>query len=80
LGKLLIKFGDEDPINVEAGGEKVPLTGTLGCGLIDCTFRWDHGNFAYLRLKDYVSPEVAWIVRNHSLEPTPPTLRGRGRR
>ena len=25
LGKLLIKFGDEDPINVEAGGKKVPL-------------------------------------------------------
>ena len=68
LGKLLIKFGDEDPINVEAGGEKVPLTGTFGCGLMNCTFRWDHGDFAYLRLKDYVSPEVAYIVRHHSLD------------
>lgn len=25
LGKLLLKFGDEDPINVEGGGKKVPL-------------------------------------------------------
>src|ERR1700723_393265 len=52
LGKLLIKFGDEDPINVEAGGKKVPLGGSPGCGLFNCTFRWDHGDFAYLRLKD----------------------------
>lgn len=68
LGKLLIKFGDEDPINVEAGGEKIPLSGTYGGGLANCTFRWDHGDFAYLRLKDYASPEVSWVVRYHSLD------------
>lgn len=68
LGKLLIKFGDEDPINVEAAGKKVPLEGELGGGLFGCTFRWDHGDFAYLRLKDYAAPEVAWVVRHHSLD------------
>jgi hypothetical protein len=68
LGKLLIKFGDEDPMNVEAGGEKVPLHGTPGCGLLNCVFRWDHGDFAYLRLKDHVAPEVSWIVRHHSID------------
>jgi hypothetical protein len=68
LGKLLIKFGDEDPINVEAAGKKVPLSGELGGGLLACTFRWDHGDFAYLRLKDHAAPEVAWVVRHHSLD------------
>ena len=68
LGKLLIKFGNEDPINVEAGGKKTPLHGEHGGGLLNCTFRWDHGDFAYLRLKDYASPEVAWVVRHHSLD------------
>jgi hypothetical protein len=68
LGKLLIKVTDEDPMNVEAAGEKVPLTGTLGGGLLNCTFRWDHGDFGYLRLKDYASPEIAWLVRHHSID------------
>jgi hypothetical protein len=69
LGKLLIKYGDEDPIHVEAGGKKAPLSGAPGGGLMKCTFRWDHGDFAYLRLKDHASPEVAWIVRHHSIDP-----------
>jgi hypothetical protein len=68
LGKLLIKFGDEDPINVEAGGKKVPLSGSPGCGLFNCTFRWDHGDFAYLRLKDQAPAEVSWLIRHHSID------------
>ena len=68
LGKLLIKFGDEDPINVEAGGEKIPIDGAPGCGFMNCRFRWDHGDFAFMRLRDYVSPEIAWLVRHHSLD------------
>jgi hypothetical protein len=68
LGKLLIKFGDEDPINVEAAGKKVPLHGKPGDGLLNCTFRWDHGDFAYMRLKDYAAPEVSWLVRHHSID------------
>jgi predicted HD phosphohydrolase len=68
LGKLLIKYSDEDPINVEAGGEKVPLAGEPGGGLMNCTFRWDHGDFAFLRLKEHASPEIAWLVRHHSID------------
>ena len=68
LGKLLIKFGDEDPINVEASGKKVPLLGELGCGLMQCTFRWDHGDFAYLRLKNHVPEPMAWLIRHHSID------------
>lgn len=68
LGKILIKVTDEDPINVEAGGKKVPLAGELGGGLQNCTFRWDHGDFAYLRLKDHAPPDIAWLLRHHSVD------------
>ncbi len=68
LGKLLIKFGDEDPINVEAAGKKIPLYGNEGDGLANCTFRWDHGDFAYMRLKDHAPAEVTWLVRHHSID------------
>jgi hypothetical protein len=68
LGKLLIKFGDEDPINVEAAGKKVPLHGERGAGLLNCTFRWDHGDFAYMRLRDHAAPELSWLVRHHSID------------
>jgi hypothetical protein len=68
LGKLLLKFTDEDPIHVEAGGQKAPIAGTPGGGLASCTFRWDHGDFAYLRLRDYVPDGVAWLLRVHSID------------
>ena len=68
LGKLLIKFGDEDPINVEAAGKKIPLYGDAGAGLLNCTFRWDHGDFAYMRFKAHAPAEVSWLVRHHSID------------
>jgi hypothetical protein len=67
LGTILLITG-EDPIYVEAGGMKAPLSGTNGGGLYDCAFRWDHGDFIYLRLKDYVPPDIAWLLRHHSME------------
>jgi hypothetical protein len=68
LGKLLLLVGDEDPMNVEAGGKKVPLSGERGAGLINCRFRWDHADFAYLRLKDVADADVAWLARHHSID------------
>lgn len=67
LGTILLAT-DEDPIYVEAGGMKAPLSGTSGGGLYGCTFRWDHGDFIYLRMKDYVSPDIAWLLRHHSMD------------
>jgi hypothetical protein len=67
LGTILLST-DEDPINVEAGGKKAPLSGTPGGGLFNCAFRWDHGDFVYLRLKDYVPLELSWLLRHHSME------------
>jgi hypothetical protein len=68
IGKLLLLVADEDPMNVEAGGKKVPIAGERGGGLITCRFRWDHADFAYLRLKDHVEPAVAWLVRHHTID------------
>lgn len=67
LGTILLDT-DEDPINVEAGGKKAPLRGEFGGGLYNCTFRWDHGDFVYLRLKNHVAPDVAWLLRHHSMD------------
>jgi hypothetical protein len=68
LGTILLATTDEDPMYVEAGGMKAPLSGSAGGGLYGCSFRWDHGDFIYLRLKDYVSPDVAWLLRHHSMD------------
>jgi hypothetical protein len=67
FGTILLQT-DEDPINVEAGGKKAPLSGTLGGGLYNCSFRWDHGDFVYLRFKDHVPAEIAWLLRYHSMD------------
>lgn len=67
LGTILLDT-DEDPINVEAGGKKTPLVGERGSGLSNCTFRWDHGDFIYLRMKAHVPADVAWLLRHHSMD------------
>jgi hypothetical protein len=67
LGTVLLNTG-EDATNVEAGGKKAPLAGELGGGLHDCVFRWDHGDFIYLRMKDHVPADVAWLLRYHSMD------------
>jgi hypothetical protein len=68
LGTILLTTTDEDPMYVEAGGMKAPLSGNAGGGLYGCSFRWDHGDFIYLRMKDYVSPDIAWLLRHHSMD------------
>jgi hypothetical protein len=68
LGTLLLTLTDEDPMYIEAGGKKAPLSGTPGGGLYGCSFRWDHGDFIYLRMKDHVPPDIAWLLRYHSME------------
>ena len=68
IGKLMLLQPDEDPMNVEAGGRKELLAGTPGGGLLNCTFRWDHGDFGYMRLKDHVDPDMAWLLRHHSVD------------
>ncbi len=66
LGKVLLTLG-EDPANVvcmtRAVGE-----GADGVGLEHTMLQWNHDEFAYERLRDHVSDDLAWLIRYHSIE------------
>jgi hypothetical protein len=66
LGKVLLLTG-EDPANV------VCMNGSVGnpeegIGLDRAMIQWNHDEFAYTRLRDYLPDDLAWLVRYHSVE------------
>ena len=65
LGKVLLLAG-EAPENVVCFNEPI---GTFepGIGLDHCLLQWNHDEFAYSRLKDYLPDGIAWLVRYHSI-------------
>lgn len=66
IGKVLLLTG-EAPENV-VGGHHQPIGDyEEGIGLDNCILQWDHGEFAYSRLKDYLPDHVAWLVRYHTI-------------
>lgn len=68
IGKVLFLIG-EPPEYIESNGAKTPLGDPRpGIGLMNCTFRWDHCDFAYLRLKESVAPHIAWLLRHHGID------------
>ncbi|MGA8259552.1 MAG: inositol oxygenase family protein [Arenicellales bacterium] len=66
LGKLLL-LTSEAPENIVCTnspiGDYEP-----GIGLDNIVTQWNHDEFAYSRLKDYVSDEIAWLIRYHSMD------------
>ncbi len=38
-----------------------------GIGLDHCFFQWNHDEFAYSRLKDYLPAHISWLIRYHSI-------------
>jgi len=67
LGKLItVILPDEDPANVMCLNKVLSSSGP-GCGLDNCIIQYNHDEFIYSRIKDYVPYEVSWIVRYHSL-------------
>ena len=44
-------------------------TGEPGAGLDQCTFQWSCDDLAWSRLKNYLPPAVAWLVRHHGISP-----------
>jgi hypothetical protein len=65
LGKVLL-LTDEEPENI------VCLNKPIGSyekavGLENCFFQWNHDEFVYSRLKDYIPDHVAWLIRFHSI-------------
>ncbi len=67
IGKVLLLTG-ESPENVVCMNKPVSVCAPGG-GLDQCTFQWNHDEFAYSRLKDYLPEGLAWLVRYHSIVP-----------
>jgi len=65
LGKILLLTG-EAPENVV--GFSTPIGHyEKGVGLANCVFQWNHDQFIYARLKDFVPDHIAWLLRYHSI-------------
>ncbi len=67
IGKVLLLTG-EAPENVACMNKPVSVCAPGG-GLHNCVFQWNHDEFAYSRLKDYLPDGLAWLVRYHSILP-----------
>ena len=66
LGKLLL-LTDELPENVVCANRPIGEYAD-GIGLNNVTFQWNHDEFIYDRVKEYVPEHVAWLVRFHSID------------
>ena len=67
LGKVLLLTG-EAPENVVCMNRPVSVC-EPGGDLDNCVFQWNHDEFAYSRLKEYLPDGLAWLVRYHSILP-----------
>jgi hypothetical protein len=67
LGKLASLTGEKWE-NLEGGG-KLPLgENAPGSGFENCTFNWDHSDVVHARFHPYVSKNMAWLLRWHSIQ------------
>jgi hypothetical protein len=67
LGKLAALKGEAWE-NLEGGG-KIPLGENVpGSGFANCTFNWDHADVVHARFKPYVSEDMQWVLRWHSIQ------------
>ncbi len=68
LGKLAV-FKGEKWENIEGGG-KFPIGDNKpGSGLANGVFKWDHGDIVHARFAPYVSREMQWLLKWHSMQP-----------
>lgn len=66
LGKILLLTG-EAPENVVCFNHPIGEY-DAEIGLDNCVFQWNHDEFAYSRLRDYLPDGVAWLIRYHSID------------
>jgi predicted HD phosphohydrolase len=67
LGKVLL-LTDEAPENIVCMNRPIRVC-EPGGGLDNCVFQWNHDEFAYSRLKEFLPDGLAWLVRYHSILP-----------
>lgn len=65
LGKVT-ELAGEKPEYVNGPNEPIGIHAP-GCGLDNVVTTWNHDEFAWQRVRDYVPDHVAWLVRYHSL-------------
>jgi len=67
LGKLASLTGEKWE-NLEGGG-KIPIGENVpGSGLENCSFNWDHADVVHARFRPYVSENMAWLLKWHSIQ------------
>ncbi len=65
LGKILLLFG-EKPENVVCINRVIDQDTGIP-GFDNHVFQWNHDEFVYSRLKDYLPYHVSWLIRYHSI-------------
>jgi inositol oxygenase len=65
LGKILTLTGEE-PHNVMCYNTPIGVY-PPNVGLDQVKFQWNHDEFIYHRLKNYLPKEAAWLIRYHSM-------------
>jgi hypothetical protein len=63
-GKILL-LTEEDPANVVCMNKMI--TPPTRKGLAHHVSQWNHDEFAYNRLSKYLTPELSWLLRYHSI-------------
>jgi len=65
LGKILLTT-NEAPENIVC--DNGIIKGKEKSGLDNCLLNWNHDEFAYMRVKEYVPYHISWIIRYHSIK------------
>ena len=68
LGKLASLKGEKWE-NLEGGGKIPQGENVPGSGFENCTFNWDHADVVYARFRPYVSKDMGWVLKWHSIQP-----------
>jgi hypothetical protein len=68
LGKLASLKGEKWE-NIEGGGKRPLGQNKPGIGLANGSFKWDHSDIVHARLKPYLSEDMAWLLKWHSIQP-----------
>jgi hypothetical protein len=68
LGKLASLQGEKWE-NLEGGGKIPKGENVPGSGFENCTFSWDHADVVHARFHPYVSKDMAWLLKWHSIQP-----------
>lgn len=67
LGKVCMLKGE--PAGNVTYMNKLLATGEPGAGLDQCTLQWSCDDLAWSRLKAFLPPAIAWLVRYHGITP-----------